>query len=141
MNAPAVEDRQNQWQAVHHLYWPGLLTECGAAGVLCAGTKILFNAQELVVLRDAIRAAGGAGLDLSRSCGDRQIGDGRILRLAGPVRHNLLAGIELGRQATDNLRNTGYFNNTATTLPVLLSDPLIDTPVIFDAGMRPTSSL
>ncbi len=36
----------------------------------------------------------------------------------GPVRHNFLVGAEVGRQLTDNFRNTGYFNNSATTLLV-----------------------
>ena len=30
----------------------------------------------------------------------------------GGVGHTLLAGAEVGRQATDNFRNTGFFNNT-----------------------------
>jgi len=33
----------------------------------------------------------------------------------GPVRHTLLAGAELSRQRTDNFRNTGYFNGSATS--------------------------
>ena len=36
----------------------------------------------------------------------------------GPVRHVLLAGVEIGRQLTDNLRHTGYFANGATTAVV-----------------------
>ena len=49
----------------------------------------------------------------------------------GPVRHILLGGVEMGRQRTDNFRNTGYFNNTATTTLVSLADPVIKTPVTF----------
>ena len=48
-----------------------------------------------------------------------------------PLRHTLLAGAELGRQLTDNFRNTGYFNNTATTLLVPFADTVIDTPATF----------
>jgi catecholate siderophore receptor len=47
------------------------------------------------------------------------------------VKHTLLAGVEVGRQGTDNFRNTGYFNNTATTLSVPYSDPTIATPATF----------
>ena len=36
----------------------------------------------------------------------------------GAVRHTLLAGVEVGRQLTDNFRNTGYFNNTVTSISV-----------------------
>jgi catecholate siderophore receptor len=49
----------------------------------------------------------------------------------GPIRHTLLAGAEAGRQLTDNFRNTGYFSNTATSIPVPYSNPTITTPVTF----------
>ena len=47
------------------------------------------------------------------------------------MQHTLLAGAEVGRQLTDNFRNTGFFNNTATTLSVPYADPTITTPVTF----------
>ena len=45
--------------------------------------------------------------------------------LTGAVRHTLLAGAELSRQRTDNFRNTGYFNGsaTATSTPVPFASP------------------
>ena len=49
----------------------------------------------------------------------------------GRIRHTLLAGVEAGRQLTDNFRNTGYFNNTATSILVPYTDPTIDTPTVF----------
>lgn len=49
----------------------------------------------------------------------------------GTVRHNFLAGSEVGRQLTDNFRNSGLFNNAATSILVPLSNPTIDTPVTF----------
>jgi catecholate siderophore receptor len=49
----------------------------------------------------------------------------------GSVRHTLLAGAEVGRQLTDNFRNTGFFNNTATSILVPYNDPTIGTPVTF----------
>ena len=49
----------------------------------------------------------------------------------GRVKHNFLGGAELGRQLTDNFRNTGFFNNTVTTIQVLLANPTITTPVTF----------
>ena len=39
-------------------------------------------------------------------------------RRPGAIRHTLLAGAEVGRQLTDNFRNTGFFNNTATSILV-----------------------
>ncbi len=49
----------------------------------------------------------------------------------GRIRHMLLAGVEAGRQLTDNSRNTGYFNGSAASVAVPLADPLIRTPVWF----------
>ena len=49
----------------------------------------------------------------------------------GPVRHTLLAGAEIGRQLTDNFRNTGFFDGTATSISVPLASPTIETPVTF----------
>jgi catecholate siderophore receptor len=54
--------------------------------------------------------------------------------VTGRAAHTLLVGSEIGRQATDNLRTTGYFTSispTATTFPVALSEPTISTPVTF----------
>jgi catecholate siderophore receptor len=47
------------------------------------------------------------------------------------VKHNLLVGTEIGRQLTDNFRNTGFFNNTSTSISIPLDQPTIFTPVTF----------
>jgi catecholate siderophore receptor len=51
----------------------------------------------------------------------------------GSVRHTLLAGAELSRQRTDNVRNTGYFNgsSTATTTSVPFAQPTSNVDVAF----------
>jgi len=49
----------------------------------------------------------------------------------GRVHHNFLAGTEFGRQLTDNFRNTGFFNNNATTSLAPLSNPVINTPITY----------
>jgi catecholate siderophore receptor len=49
----------------------------------------------------------------------------------GRIRHTLVGGVELGRQLTDNFRNTGFFNNTATTINVPYDNPITNTPVTF----------
>lgn len=64
----------------------------------------------------------------------------------GFVIHTLLIGGELGRQATDNFRNTGYFNNSSTAISVPVSSPISLTPVTFrqsatDADNHVTNSL
>jgi catecholate siderophore receptor len=49
----------------------------------------------------------------------------------GSVGHRALAGLELGQQVTDNFRNTGYFNDVATSIEAPLSNPTISVPVTF----------
>jgi catecholate siderophore receptor len=49
----------------------------------------------------------------------------------GGVAHTLLLGAELGRQATGQVRNTGYYDNTATSLSVPFDAPTVSTPVTF----------
>lgn len=47
------------------------------------------------------------------------------------IKHNLVVGAELGRQVTNNFRNTGFFNNTTTSILVPYEHPTIYTPVTF----------
>ncbi|HME98694.1 MAG TPA: TonB-dependent siderophore receptor [Terriglobia bacterium] len=47
------------------------------------------------------------------------------------IRHTILAGAEIGRQLTDNVRNTGYFNNSTTSISVAYLNPTTQTPVTF----------
>ncbi|MFN6963898.1 MAG: TonB-dependent siderophore receptor [Pyrinomonadaceae bacterium] len=49
----------------------------------------------------------------------------------GRIRHTLLGGVELGRQRTNNVRHTGYFNNTATSLQVAFDHPVTRVPVTY----------
>jgi catecholate siderophore receptor len=57
------------------------------------------------------------------------------LRLAPfAVPQTLLVGVELGRQSTDNLRLTGYFNGGATSMSVPFDAPTVATPVTFAAS-------
>ena len=49
----------------------------------------------------------------------------------GGIRHTLVGGFELGRQRTANLRNTGFFNDTATSVQVAFDNPTTSIPVIF----------
>src|SRR5256886_2787254 len=49
-------------------------------------TELGFDAQQLVVLGDAIRARQRAGLDLRGGARDREVGDGAVLGLPGPDR-------------------------------------------------------
>src|SRR5689334_5867885 len=49
-------------------------------------SQIFFDAQKLVVLRDAIRTRKRSGFDLCRVRCNREIGDERILSLTGTMR-------------------------------------------------------
>lgn len=52
----------------------------------------------------------------------------------GAIKHEFLAGAELGRQVTDNRRLTGYFTSvspTTTSVSVPLSNPQINLPLAF----------
>ncbi len=53
--------------------------------------------------------------------------------VTGRVRHTVLVGAELSRQRTENFRNTGYFNGsaTATSTPVPFASPNTSTNVTF----------
>ncbi|HKP81493.1 MAG TPA: TonB-dependent siderophore receptor [Pyrinomonadaceae bacterium] len=57
--------------------------------------------------------------------------DVTFMATTGTVRHNFLFGAEVGRQLTDNLRHTGFFNNTTTSILAPLSNPTIDIPITY----------
>ena len=49
----------------------------------------------------------------------------------GGLRQTLVGGVAVGRQITDNFRNTGYFNDTETALLTPVSRPTIAAPITF----------
>jgi len=49
----------------------------------------------------------------------------------GGIKHTILGGFELGKQQTNNFRNTGFFNNTSTSIQVPFDNPLTSVPVTF----------
>jgi len=64
----------------------------------------------------------------------------------GPVRQTFLVGAELGHQRSDNYRQTGYFNDSATVLAVPFASPTVAAPVAFrqsatDADNRVTAGV
>src|SRR5690606_39009405 len=62
--------------------------ERGCTGEDRGVTQLLFDAQKLIVLRDALAACGRTGLDLTRVRGDREVGDRGVFGLAGTVREH-----------------------------------------------------
>src|ERR1019366_6013237 len=77
-----------------------------AAGELRGVAEIALDAQQLVVLRDAIGAARAAGLDLARVRGDREIGDERVLGLAASMRNDGLIAVHA--RHLDRLEGLGH---------------------------------
>ncbi len=64
----------------------------------------------------------------------------------GIFKHTILVGSEFGHQGTDNLRQTAYFNNIATSINVPLANPTDFTPVAWrqsatDADNRATNTV
>ncbi len=51
--------------------------------------------------------------------------------VSGSIRQTLLGGFEVGRQVSDNFRNTGYFDGTATAVSVPFSAPTVSRPITF----------
>jgi len=63
--------------------------------------------------------------------------DLHITQRTGRIEHRLLAGVEVGRQVTDNLRLTAYFSSigpTTTSVVVPLGSPTTSLPVEFRAA-------
>ncbi len=58
------------------------------AGIFGGIAQFGFDAQQLVVLGNAVGAGGRAGLDLAHVQGHGQVGDGAVLGLAGAVGGN-----------------------------------------------------
>ena len=49
----------------------------------------------------------------------------------GALQHTLLVGLEFGRQATENFRRSGFFDNSATSILVPFDAPTTAAPVTF----------
>ena len=47
------------------------------------------------------------------------------------IKHEFMAGVEYGRQVTTNLRNSGFFNNSATSVDVPFLNPITFTPITY----------
>ena len=56
--------------------------------VLRSAAKLFLDAEQLVVLGNALTAAGGTGLDLAGVQRNGQVGNGGVLGLAGAVGRN-----------------------------------------------------
>ncbi|GIX61506.1 uncharacterized protein BcabD6B2_09410 [Babesia caballi] len=73
-----------------------------SAGVAGTGTKLLLNADELVVLGVALTAAGSASLDLAGAKGNDKVSNEGVLRLTRPVRNHDTPLVGVTQQASVN---------------------------------------
>ena len=89
---PAIENGQDQ----RLVSWHGITAAKRLpARELRGVAQSLFDAQQLIVFRDAVGAAGRSGLDLARVGGHREIGNERIFGLARTMRnHRRVAVLE-----------------------------------------------
>jgi len=63
--------------------------------------------------------------------------DVNLTAFSGRIKHALVVGAEVGRQDTDNFRNTGYFTSigpNVTSFEVPVSAPTVSVPVTFRQG-------
>ncbi len=67
--------------------------ERNLAGVTCCVAEVFLDAQQLVVLGNALAACRSTGLDLAAADGNREVGDGGVLGLAGTVAHHRLVAV------------------------------------------------
>ena len=67
--------------------------------------ELFLDAEELVVLGDAVGAAGRAGLDLAGAGGDREVGDEGVFGLAGAVADD--GGVAVAAAELDGLEGLG----------------------------------
>jgi catecholate siderophore receptor len=54
-----------------------------------------------------------------------------VARYGIALPQTFVVGVEVGRQATDNLRRTGFFNGTTSSISVPFDTPTVSTPVAF----------
>ena len=95
-------------------------------GIRRLGAQLLLDAQQLVVLRDAVRARGRARLDLPGAERDREVGDRRVLGLARAVRHDRRVAVRSARARTASIVSVSvpiWFTLTRIELPTPRSIP------------------
>ena len=119
-----------------HYWWKAFLP-----GELRGFAEFFFDAQKLVVFRDAIGTAGRAGFDLPGARGHHKIGDERIFRFTRPVRHH--AGVVRVRAicmaSSVSVRVPIWFTLIRIELAMPFSIPLAKISVLVTNMSSPTS--
>jgi catecholate siderophore receptor len=118
-----------------------------------AAAALVEHRAGAITIRDRVRVAGydkfyqnsypgavnAAGTQVSLAAYNHSIDrtnvfnqtDVVVTGATGGVRHTLLTGVEVGRQRTAQVRNTGYFDGTAASYAVPLAAPTVATPIVF----------
>ena len=86
------------------------------------------DAEQLVVLGHAIRAARRAGLDLAGVEGHGDVGDGRVFGLAGAVRNDggVTARLAIWMASSVSVREPIWLTLMRIALPTCFSMPVAD---------------
>ena len=93
--------------------------------VNAAGSRVSLSAyNHAIARRNLINIS-----DVTRSFG------------TGAVKHTLLAGVDLVRQHTDQVRLTGYYADTGAAYSAPVGSPTVATPVTFRASATDASNL
>src|SRR4029453_4457192 len=82
----SIQNQKVGWES--RRFASNLAFQRRAAGKASRIAELLLNAQQLVIFGGAVGPGEAAGLDLAAGERDREVGDGRILGLARPVRHH-----------------------------------------------------
>ncbi|MHB1312906.1 MAG: TonB-dependent receptor [Gemmatimonadaceae bacterium] len=118
--------------------WSATVERGTADGVLLRNTtrRVTYDKQYQNTVPGAVNAdMTTVALTAYRNATDRvnlfNQTDLTTTRRTGRVTHTLLAGAEFGTQRTENYRETGYFNGTATSMSVPFDAPTVRAPVGF----------
>ena len=118
--------------------WSATLERGAAERVLLRNTtrRVAYDKFYQNTVPGAVNAAmTSVALSAYRSATDRvnlfNQTDLTATRRTGGVTHTVLMGAEYGVQGTDNFRETGYFNGTATSMSIPFDAPTVRAPVSF----------
>src|SRR5690606_14567102 len=110
----------------------GLTAELGTSLVRRLAGQLLFDAKQLVVLGNAVRAAQRASLDLTSGSAHGEVGDGVVFGFAAAVRDH--RGVAGGLGHLDGFQGLGQRADLVELDQDRVADALLDT-FLEDAGV------
>ena len=125
-----------------------------AAGRLTIRNRSRFADYDKFYQNSFPGAVNAAGTEVNLTAYNQTLGRRNVFNqtdligavTTGALRHTLLFGAEVGWQETETLRQTGYYNDTATSISAPFDQPTVATPITFrqsdaDADNRTTVSV